>query len=180
MGLHGDADQRVPPPAVDEGLGGLESLFQGAVAGGGKIEENLTDHGPHAGPAGRLGHGILEKVHVAEARGARQDHFGTGQGRPGGDLRPVEGCLGRKDVVVEPGHQGQVVGKAPEAGHGRVGVGVDQPGHDDAAAGIFGAADPPALEVAGFADGGDPVPEDGHGAAGDRGVVCIHGQHKAV
>ena len=35
--------------------------------------------------------------------------------------------------MVEPVHQFHVVGDPAEAGHGRVGVGVDEPGHDDRA-----------------------------------------------
>ena len=44
-----------------------------------------------------------------------------------GELR-----LHRKDMLLQPLHQGQVVGQAPEAGHGRMGMDVDQAGHDQA------------------------------------------------
>jgi hypothetical protein len=43
-------------------------------------------------------------------------------------------------VIVEPVHQRQVVGQAPEQGHGQVGVGVDQAGHDDAAGCVDGGS----------------------------------------
>ena len=37
-------------------------------------------------------------------------------------------ALGRPDMLLQPGHQGQVIGHAAEQRHRRVTVGIDQPG----------------------------------------------------
>ena len=39
-----------------------------------------------------------------------------------------EGRFGREDVVVQPGHQREIVGKAAQQGHGGVAVRVDEAG----------------------------------------------------
>ena len=39
--------------------------------------------------------------------------------------------LGGKDVVVEPAHQGKIIGQPPEEDHRKVGVGVHQSRHDE-------------------------------------------------
>ena len=39
--------------------------------------------------------------------------------------------FGREDMVVEPGHEGEIVGHTPEQGHGCMGMGIDEAGHDD-------------------------------------------------
>jgi len=44
--------------------------------------------------------------------------------------------LGRKDVIVEPLLKGQIIGQPAKEGHGQMGVGIDQPGQNQAAAGI--------------------------------------------
>jgi hypothetical protein len=136
VGLHGDGDQRVVAPGVDQPAGEVEAVFDGAVIGRGKIVEHFPHHRPHAGGLGGAGHGIFEQVHVAKAGGSGQDHFGTAEQRARMHLFWVQQGLGGKNVVVEPVHQRQVVGQAPEQGHGGVGVGVDQAGHDDAAGGV--------------------------------------------
>src|SRR5690606_895461 len=40
-------------------------------------------------------------------------------------------ALCRPDMIIQPGHQWQVVGQAPEQGHGGVTMQVDQPGQDN-------------------------------------------------
>ena len=43
-------------------------------------------------------------------------------------------------MLLEPFHQGQVVGHAPEAGHGGVGMGIDESRQDNPAGRIQGPA----------------------------------------
>ncbi len=79
----------------------------------------------------------FEEIAVAEGRRSGEDHLGDGQHGAGIDgLSVDETSLGGKDVVVEPGHQGKVIGKTPEENHRKMGVGVDQSRHNDAARGI--------------------------------------------
>ncbi len=79
----------------------------------------------------------FEKIAVAEGRRSGEDHLGDGQHGAGIDGLPVdEPSLGGKDVVVEPGHQGKVIGQTPEEDHRKMGVGVHQSRHDEAARGV--------------------------------------------
>jgi hypothetical protein len=85
----------------------------------------------------------------------------------------IQFCFGRENMIIEPGHQLQVIGQPPEAGHGGVGVGIDQPRHNDSAAGINNLGYVPVAEFIGWSDGRNGISADGNCAINDFAIVCI-------
>lgn len=65
-------------------------------------------------------------VHVHAGRGAGAQHFRIAHKAAQVDHFGRKGLLHGKDALVEPVHEGHIVGQAAQQGHGRVGVGVDQ------------------------------------------------------
>src|SRR5690606_23640395 len=123
------------------------------------------------------GDGVGVVIHVDEGRGAAADHFPAGQfGADAHEFRVHELHLCREDVVVEPGHQLEVVGNAAKERHGGVRVAVDEAGKYDAI--VTGqpfrrlvlAVDP-----VGGTDGDDHALVDGHGTVPDDVHALVHG-----
>ncbi len=107
------------------------------------------------------------KKFVAEGSGPREDHLRNGEKGAGVHRIPGdEPALGGKDVVVEPGHQGQVVGQSPEKDHGQVGMGVDQARHDQTPRGVNG--------LPGLGEGVRP------GAGPDKGDLSVQDADQRV
>ena len=84
--------------------------------------------------AQKIGH---HKITVTACRDATQKHFGAGEpsaedGRVGSDMPG----FGRKNILIEPLLQRQIVGQSAEQRHGQMGMRVNQSGHDDAPLGI--------------------------------------------
>ena len=129
--LHENADQRIVGPFLDQSLCIDQAFFRGSEIRGREIEENLAQQASHPRLMSGLGSFILEDIHIAESGCAGFDHLGAGQeGPPVGQFGIDVFRFGGKDEVVQPVHQGHIVGDAPEAGHGRVGMAVDQSRHD--------------------------------------------------
>ena len=130
--VRGDAlaDARVVPPALVQLPHQRKARVGVGVGGRGKAEDALAAQAAHA----RLVHGavggVLDQVHVVEGGGAGAQHFGAAQQGPGLHDVGREVLFHGKDVLRQPFHQRQVVGHAPQKGHGRVGVRVDQAGQD--------------------------------------------------
>ena len=130
---------------------------------------------------GRLGDRVLEVVHVGVRGGAGQRHFEARQaGTPADKLGVDVAGFGGEDVVLEPVLQAFVVGDAAEQRHGGVGVGVDEAGGEDGAAGVealFRLV--VAVDLAAFPDSRDATVAYGHGAVGDDAMGGVHGDHVA-
>jgi hypothetical protein len=97
---------------------------------------------------------------------------------PGG--LPIDpGSFSRKYVIVEPLVKWKIIGKAPEQGHGQVGMAVDKPGHHQ----YTGLFDYPGMgnvsEVPGLADPGNDIVMNDNGPIPDHGAIGIHGQNQA-
>jgi hypothetical protein len=167
-------------PGVDQLAGVVEAFFDGAVVGRGEIVEHLPHHRPHTGSLGGAGHRIFEQIHVAEAGGSGKNHFGTAEQRAGMHLVRIQQGFGREDVLVEPGHQRQVVGQTPKQGHGGVGVAVDQAGHDDAAVGIDRLFCSHRSDFGCRTDRRNHLPADRHRPIVNDMAMGIHGQDDAV
>ena len=98
-------------------------------------QARLGEHRLHAAAPYHLCAHITMEVHVVEARRATLQHLVASELRaPLHELlRLLQGCLEDElalrgeDVLEEPVVQGQVVGIAPEQGHGRVRVRIDEP-----------------------------------------------------
>jgi hypothetical protein len=82
---------------------------------------------------------LLEVVHVRVGGRPRLDHLQRREPRSGAhELGRDRPGFGRKNVLLQPVHQREIVGEAPEQHHRRMRVRVDQPWHDHAAAGVEG------------------------------------------
>ena len=96
-----------------------------------RIEVARTEQRPHPRAIDRIENLRLRPVHVDERRHAAQQHLDHAERHA---QRHIVGRLTRlegPDIVVEPLHQGDVVGKAALQGHGRMAVGVHQPRHHE-------------------------------------------------
>ncbi len=129
----GDADARVLLEIVEQ----LQALAQrlGGVerAGDGEVQHGYGDLRTYACLVHALDGRLRVEVHVGEAADAALDLFGDGQVGAVADEGLVDPfALGRPDVLVQPGHQRQVVGDAAQQGHRRMAVGVDQAGGEQA------------------------------------------------
>ena len=92
----------------------------------GKIQDPLADDGPHSCKIYGLDGFIHVKIAVGKGGGAGHHHLGTGQERaPKHRVRVDKPFFGWKNELLQPGFQGQVIGQAPEEGHGPMGVGID-------------------------------------------------------
>ncbi len=132
MGFYHDVDERMVGPPLNEFFRIGEAFRRRLEIGGGKVEEDFAEKTAHTGLFCRLSRFLLEDIHIGKGCGSRLDHLGTGQhASPVGKFGIHVTGFSREDVVVEPVHQFPVVGYASETGHGRMGVGVDQPRHDD-------------------------------------------------
>src|SRR5690606_23681269 len=77
----------------------------------------------------QLGDDIGKEVHVRKASDAALQLFGDGKlGARTNKVLIDPLLLRRPDVLTQPGHKRQVVGKATEKGHRRMTVGVDEAG----------------------------------------------------
>ncbi len=137
-----------PAPARRRGLeqlgGPRHALVEAAAVGAGELDEHRPATEVEPGGAGHGGRGFREEVHVEGRRDAGPQALGDGERRPGGDRRLRQhGALGRQQASEEA-VEVEVVGEAAEHRHRQVGVGVDQPRHDDGPAGVDRRGGPPA------------------------------------
>ena len=98
-----------------------------------KLEDSRSEHTPDAGLERRLGHGPAVQVHLAGGgHPAAQQLVAAEQHPPAGVVVGQPG-LARPDRLAQPALQRQPVPGATQEGHRRVGVGVDQARHHQAA-----------------------------------------------
>ena len=122
---------------VDEGVGAelvvhlrraREILVRPAGPHGGKVEHDHAHHAAHAGRRRRAPRVAGIEVHVVEAGRSPAQHLGDRErSSVAHEFIADPAALDRPDVLLEPAHEGQVVGDAPHERHSRVGVGVDEP-----------------------------------------------------
>jgi hypothetical protein len=175
VGGDGRLDERVAVPVLDEAAAEQEGVFERLGVGRGEDEDRLAQQGAHADLGHLLGDGLFIIEHVGERRDAGADHLGAGDARAQLDeLRCDELALDGHQVA-QPDVEAQVVVQAAHEGHGDVGVGVNQAGHDDRIGavdrlgGVVGGSD-----LVGRANGDDGVAADGHRAVFEHVVLLIH------
>jgi hypothetical protein len=133
MRFDGHRYEWIPLPRADELASIGEALLRRPVVGRGEVIQDLPDKGPQPCFMSGLCHLSFEKIHVTEGGRASQDHLRAGEEGAPVDKLGIDLCLGGEDMLGEPDDERKVVGQAPKTGHGRVGVGVDQPGHHESA-----------------------------------------------
>ena len=116
---------------------------------------------------GGLENGVLENVHVDAGRGPRAQHLGIAQQAADPDDMRRQGLFHGKDALLQPVHQGHVVGQAAQEGHGGVGVRVDEARHEEHVRQVDALVGHPFLF------------HPGDGARGDNKSVA-HGQRGVV
>ena len=106
-------------------------------AGCREVDDPLPEHRAQADGLDRLGDRVFVEVAVRAGGRAGEEHLDAGkQGAATDGVGGQDRGLRGKDVFPQPGLERQVVGQAAEERHRQVGVGVDQPRHEDAAAGV--------------------------------------------
>ena len=172
-------DQRVPFPARDEVARAGERILEARRIRRRKLEHRLRAEGAHAGGGRGFGHGLLEVVHVGEARSARADHLGAREpGAERDELRRHELALDRHHVAHQPDVEPQIVREAAQERHRRVRVGVDQARHHDAAAAVDGLGGLVARLDRAHLD--NRARRDRHGARIPHREVLVHGDDVGV
>ena len=188
----GGMGPRTGPHAVGrQGEQRLQIPFEHGHIG---VQTAGAEQRPNAQPVGDRSDAVLVPVHVHERGGTAQQHLDDAQL---GTQRHVVARLERfegPDIVVEPLHEGDIVGIAALKGHRHVAVGVHQAGHQHLAAAIplaqAGRSGPVGLGLLGpvgrqhdaVALDGDParegfagiVPRCGHRNDGSMGKKQFH------
>ncbi|MNY06563.1 hypothetical protein D3C86_1393250 [compost metagenome] len=125
----GDLDARVVAQVAEQFEAVAQRLVGVVGAGHREVQHRNGDLRAHAAAMGHLAGDLREEVHVGEGGDAALDLLGDGQcGAVADEVLAHPLGLGRPDVLLQPGHQRQVVGQAAEQAHRRVAVGVDQAG----------------------------------------------------
>ncbi len=144
--------------------------------GGGEVDEDHADRRAHLSGIGGARGLVGEEIHVVEAGGAAAQHLGHRQPRAVvNEFGADPGAFGRPDVISQPLHQRQIVGKAAEQTHRRVGVGVDEAGDQRVFGQIkfdVGVITPPRLGAGD--DRMDAAVFDGEAMVFVNGVVGFH------
>jgi hypothetical protein len=91
------------------------------------VDQRRADHRAEPGVLHRPRGRCMLPVHVPEPDRPRASHLQARKPRAPVDVLALEPVLGGPDVLLEPLHQRQVVGVAPEQRHRRMRVRVDQP-----------------------------------------------------
>jgi hypothetical protein len=134
MRRHGRRDERVLPEFLDQRLRPRQSIGRRLGVGRRELDDRLAEHAAQSGRPRFTGDLLFEVIHVGVGRGAGLDHLERSQPRARAhELGGYGASLRRKDVLLQPLHERQVIGEAAVHHHRRVRVRVDQAGHDDAA-----------------------------------------------
>ena len=152
-----------PIPLADESLRLLKLRFS---LGRGGSDDPIGKQGPEADFLHRGRHLLHEEVHVGETGGARADHLPKPKEREPVHILGGELFLRRPDPVLKPAHEGKIVGKPPEQGHGKVRVGVDKARDEEFPFPIYNPIEIPSYPPS-FHHRGIPPSLDGHIGLGD-------------
>ena len=172
-------DQLIARKSIEEGLRASKPLRGRPGIGDGKPDDRLPEHAAEPRLFCGAGDLLLEVVHVRVGRCPRLDHFERGEprSRPH-ELRRDRLCLGRENVLLEPGHQREVVGETAVQDHRGVRMRVDQTGHDHLTGGVKGF---PGVVPGGNGlrrvHGHDVAPGDCHGTRREHAPARIDGHH---
>lgn len=109
-----------------QGASGLQCGLGARAGCGGKSKHGFAARAAQPGLCSGPQYAFFKKVHVHAGRGAGAQHFRIAHKAAQVDHFGRKGLLHGKDALVEPVHEGHIVGQAAQQGHGRVGVGVDQ------------------------------------------------------
>ena len=135
----------------------------------------------HVRVGGRACDHLGPELHVGKAGDAAAQHFGNGQFRPVAHVFGVDPApLDRRDCVLQPRRQRQVLGPAAQQRHGRMRVRIDQSRQDR----VLRTFDEFGRRVGGERCGGGQHGDDAsiahrHRMVGEHGAVGFDGQHPA-
>ena len=102
--------------------------------GRGKLDGDEAVRRTHSRRKRGLERRVREEIHVVEAGDPAAQHLGAGEERAvAHEVARHMPCFGRPDVLLQPAHERQVVGKPPHQRHGGVRMGVDEAGNQDLA-----------------------------------------------
>ncbi len=182
VGGDGRHDEGVVFPALDKITGDGQAFLVGISIGAGELEHRFGAKGAHAGLGGGFGDVLFKVVHIRKAGDAAADHLRAGHLRAQAyKFGRDEFTFNRHHVTHQPHIQAQIVRQAAQEGHGHVGVGVDQAGHEGFTAAIDHLSGG-VLGLKGFlgADGDDGIAPDGHGAGFILAEGLIHSEDQGV
>ena len=113
-----------------------EALGPGQAVGTGAVEEHRADDVPASGGHGTAVGGLVVEVHVELGRAAAQEGLEGAERRAELDgLGVHDRRLGRPEVLEEA-LEVEVLGQTAQEGHRQVRVQVDEPRHQELAAGV--------------------------------------------
>ena len=132
MWSNGGHNQRMSLPLFDElARIGKRVIIRWCIRRG-VFHNRLTAHGAHTCISGGLSDVIFVEVHIVEGGHAAADLFGTGnESTKTHELGRNELTFHRQHIAHQPHVKTQVISETADEGHGHVGVGVDQTGHEN-------------------------------------------------
>ncbi|CRR41992.1 hypothetical protein PAERUG_E16_London_17_VIM_2_04_14_05327 [Pseudomonas aeruginosa] len=172
----GDADARMMLEVVEQRHALADRL--GAVAGAGnrEVQHRYRHLGAYPAVVYHAADGLWIKVHVGKAGDAAFHLFGDGQfGAVADEVLADPLAFGRPDVLLQPGHQWQVVGESAKQAHRRVAVGVDQPGGEQHAGQLADFRGALAHGLLAWRDQGDPAVADAQSVVAQHHSGGLHG-----
>ena len=133
-GRHRRRDERVVVEFLEETLSARQRVGGRLCVWGREPDDGLAQDAAETRGLRGARDLLFEIVHVGIRGRARADHLECSDSVPARTNAGADGLrLGREDVLLQPVRQREIVSKATVHDHGRVPVGVDQTGHDDAA-----------------------------------------------
>jgi hypothetical protein len=116
---------------VLQGVPDCQSLAQVVLGvgciGRGHLDGDEAQRGPHARNQSSAPGGIGEEIHVVEARHAAAQHFSAGEQSPVVDeLCRSQAGFHRPDVILQPVHEGAIVGYPAHQRHGGMRMQIDE------------------------------------------------------
>ena len=165
-----------------EEVRGQSQLFLAALFVA-QLHNAIGDHGAKAGFLDRFGNFLREEILIAKGRDAREGHFGAGERHSGADVGGDQRQFRFANGIVPAfhGEQALTLGATTEQYHRRMGMGINEAGHDHMAMELLHL-----IEIgAGRArlhgtDAGDPSVVKGHPAGGIGGIAAIHSENPCV
>ncbi len=129
MRAKSDFDARVMGEVVEQLYAVMQGFVRGAGARNREVQHGHGNLRAHTAGMDTFGRDLGVEIHVRETGDTALELFGNRQiGAVMHEIFIDPFAFGRPDMVLQPGHQRQVVGQAAKQGHRRVTVGVAQPG----------------------------------------------------
>ena len=108
---------------------GPQDRLKGRIDG--RLKAVRTDQRTHTHLVKHLDRQVALEVHLHHRRHTAQEQFGHPQTSCQGDIVGRLSLFEGPDAIVEPSHQGNIVGRVALQGHTCVAVGVDQARHQE-------------------------------------------------